>query len=104
MASLKDEFHKEMLAIYDKARDELGIRLTRFKQKVLRYRGVCAAKMLIHSNSDTRATTGFTKLWVNKRLDLTVESLVANNEKWHPLFTKDDINKAKETLEKYKQP
>ena len=101
MASLEDEFDKEMLAIYDKARDELGIRLTRFKQKVLRHRGVCAAKMLIHSKS---TTTGFTKLWENQRLDLTVESLVVNNKKWHPLFTKDDINKAKETLEKYKQP
>ena len=104
MASLEDEFHKEMLAIYDKALDALGIKLSKFRQMVDRDGGFRTAKTLIHSNSATHATSGFTKLWVNKRLDLTVESLVANNEKWHPLFTKDDIKKANETLEKYKQP
>ena len=92
MASLEDEFHKEMLAIYDKARDELGIRLPRFKQMVERNGGVEAAKKLLHSNS---VSTGFSKLFERGRLDLTVESLVANNEKWHPLFKQEEIRKAK---------
>ena len=92
MASLEDEFHKEMLAIYDKARDELGIRLPRFKQMVERNGGVEAAKKLLHSNS---VSTGFSKLFERGRLDLTVESLVANNEKWHPLFNQEEIQKAK---------
>ena len=96
MASLEDEFHKEMLAIYDKARDELGIRLPRFKQMVERNGGVGAAKKLLHSNS---VSTGFSKLFEKGRLDLTVESLVANNEKWHPLFNQEEIRKAKARLQ-----
>ena len=95
MASLEDEFHKEMLAIYDKARDEVGIKLPRFKQMVEQNGGVGAAKKLLHSNS---VSTGFSKLFEKGRLDLTVESLVANNEKWHPLFTEEEINKAKAIL------
>ncbi|AQT43237.1 hypothetical protein BBC0178_017850 [Bartonella apihabitans] len=92
MASLEDEFHKEMLAIYDKTLHEVGIRLPRFKQMVERNGGVKAAKKLLHSNS---VSTGFSKLFEKGRLDLTVESLVANNEKWHPLFTEEEIKKAK---------
>ncbi|MBH9975998.1 MULTISPECIES: hypothetical protein [Bartonella] len=92
---MADEFHKEMLAIYDKARDEVGIKLPRFKQMVEHNGGVLAAKKLIHSNS---VSTGFSKLFEKGRLDLTVESLVANNEKWHPLFDEEEIKKARAML------
>ena len=96
MASLEDEFHKEMLAIYDKARDELGIRLPIFRQMVDREGGVVAAKKLINAKT---IPSGYFKLFEKNRLDLTVESLVANNEKWHPLFNQEEIRKAKARLQ-----
>ena len=96
MASLEDEFHKEMLAIYDKARDEVGIKFPIFRQMVDREGGVVAAKKLINAKT---IPSGYFKLFEKNRLDLTVESLVANNEKWHPLFNREEINKAKARLQ-----
>lgn len=100
MGKLENDFHKEMLGIYKTAFNELGIRLTAFLKMVNSNGGVKAAKLLINS---TKVSSGYLKLFENQRLDLTVEALVAEHEKWHELFTPNDIKNAKKRLSEYKK-
>jgi hypothetical protein len=54
--------------------------------------------MLINS---PHVSEGYTALWERKRLDLTVEALVLDPQ-WKELFTKDELNKAKQRLLDYR--
>ena len=58
---------------------------------------VNAVKILINSE---KISEGFTKLWELKRLDLSMENIIQENE-WHELFTEDERNKAKKRLRDY---
>jgi hypothetical protein len=58
---------------------------------------VNAVKKLINSD---KISDGFTKLWELKRLDLSMENIIQENE-WHELFTEDERNKAKRRLRDY---
>ncbi|GAB4273942.1 hypothetical protein [Thermincola ferriacetica] len=73
MNELERSFHKEMLNIYKRADEELGYRATRFLQMLSEKGGVATAIRLV---SKPGGTEGFTVLWENKRLDLSVEALV----------------------------
>jgi hypothetical protein len=44
------------------------------------------------------ATSGYIKLLELNRLDLTIESLVADEERWGDLFDKETINHAKRKI------
>jgi hypothetical protein len=44
---------------------------------------------------------GYKALWQRKRLDLTVEAVILNNPRWHPLFTQDDLAICEARLRKY---
>ena len=54
------------------------------------YRGLETARILIHSST---VSEGYSALWERKRLDLTVEAVVHDNPKWHPLFTRDELDR-----------
>lgn len=41
---------------------------------------------------------GYTELYFRNRLDLTVEAIVIDNPRWHPLFTPEEIEKAEARL------
>jgi hypothetical protein len=58
---------------------------------------IMAIKKLIHS---IEIPSGFTKLWENQRLDLSVENIIQENE-WKDLFTEDDRLVAKRRLKDY---
>jgi hypothetical protein len=58
---------------------------------------VNAVKKLINSE---KIPDGFTKLWELKRLDLSMENIIQENE-WHELFTEDERNKARKRLRDY---
>ena len=58
---------------------------------------VNAVKKLINSE---KIPDGFTKLWELKRLDLSMENIIQENE-WHELFTDDERNKARKRLKDY---
>ena len=87
-AALIFEFDEEMLGIYERAVSEAHYKATHFLTMLHEHRGLETARLLIHSST---VSEGYTALWERKRLDLTVEAVVHDNPKWHPLFTRDEL-------------
>jgi len=96
--TLESEFHEEMLNIYRKALNEANYNAVRFLQMVVNHGGVETAHRLINA---ANVSEGYTALWERKRLDLTVEALVVENQKYHPLFSNQEIGICKKRLEDY---
>lgn len=86
-------FDKAMLAIYDQAA-AFGYFPNEFRFMVETLGGVGAARQLINK---VRVSQGFTRLWEESRLDLSVEAL-AVSPKWRALFTSDEIKRCKQRL------
>jgi 5-methylcytosine-specific restriction protein A len=94
---LINEFHKDMLKIYENAKKECGYNASRFIQMVANEGGYNVAKKFIHSNAPS---DGFIKLWELNRLDLTVEALILK-EKYQPLFSNEEREIVKNRLKEY---
>ena len=98
--ALELEFHRGMLEVYRRAKEECGYNPTRFLQMVSNEGGVKTARKLL---ATAEPSDGFTQLWANHRLDLTVEFLVLKSE-FRPLFTPQEIITARERLILYGYP
>ncbi len=94
MTDLEKKFHEDMLDTYDSAL-EFGYRASRFMQLVSTFGGVQAAHQLI---ARTGNTYGLEELYLNHRLDLSVEALVLKEE-YRPLFTDEERRICREVLE-----
>ncbi|WP_319775171.1 hypothetical protein [Breoghania sp.] len=95
MGRLEEKFQGAMFDIYRRAKAEAGYNATVFL-KMLNERGALStAKYLLNADEQS---DGYTALWLKGRLDLTVEALVAENEKWHPLFDPKEIERARARL------
>lgn len=94
---LEQEFHRAMVDIYERARNEANYVANRYIQMVAEHGGVETAKILINSD---RPFDGYTALWERGRLDITVEALVQNPQ-WAPLFSAEEIEKARQRLIDY---
>ncbi|MBY5705795.1 hypothetical protein HFO38_24275 [Rhizobium leguminosarum] len=92
-------FDKAMFAIYDQA-TAFGYYPHDFRSMVEKLGGVAAAKQLINTN---RVSQGFTRLWEEKRLGLSVEAL-AVAPKWRSLFTVDEIKRSRQRLKEVGYP
>ena len=90
--NLRQQFHEEMYRLYREAA-EFDYYPTRFLQMVDDYGGVEAARRLIG-----RMTDGFTRLYCEGRLDLSVEAVVIQPQ-WQPLFSEEEIAQARQRLE-----
>ncbi len=95
---LVNEFDDAMHGIYHRALSEVNYKASIFLNMLFAHRGVEAARRLIHSPN---ISDGYTALWERKRLDLTIEALIYNNEKWHPLFTSEEIAICRKRLLQY---
>ncbi|MEX0409071.1 hypothetical protein ABGN05_25855 [Aquibium sp. LZ166] len=84
--------------IYVTAKRDAGYNAKVFLQMLHERGGLATAKYLINA---TQPSEGYTRLYERGRLDLTVEARVIDNPKWHPLFTDDEIAKARERLKAY---
>lgn len=60
--------------------------------------GLATAKYLI---STPKPSEGYTHLFERGRLDLTVEAMIVENARWHPLFSDDELAKARHRLKQY---
>jgi len=60
--------------------------------------GLEAAKRLINA---TYISDGYTALWERGKLELTVEATVLENEKYHPLFTAEELDVCRKRLTDY---
>ena len=96
MTELENRFHKKMLYICSEA-NKHGYNPTIFASMVTEYGGVKAAKKLV---VQSQPTDGFVRLWTMKRLDLTAERFVIDDE-FRSLFTEDEIQICKDRLKEY---
>jgi hypothetical protein len=96
--SLVNEFHEEMLRIYQRALSEAHYKATRFLTMLNEHGGLQTARILLNSNA---VSEGYTALWQRNRLDLTVEAVIHDQPKWHPLFTQVELSVCKKRLEDY---
>lgn len=94
---LEKQFHKDMVGVYEKAKNECGYIATRFIQMVADKGGLATAKELILKDDDTY---GFERLYELKRLDLSVEAVVLD-DKYSTLFTLNEKKVCKDRLKKY---
>lgn len=95
---LEKEFHEEMLSIYRRAQSEANYNATRFLKMVANIGGVETAHKLINTEN---VSDGYTALWERGKLELTVEALILENQKFQSLFTTDQIEICATRLEKY---
>lgn len=95
MSDLIKEFDKEMRNIYFRAKTECNYTPTYFLKMIDEMGGLQTAKVLLRKDT---ISSGFTKLYECKRLDLTVEALILRNP-WQQLFTEEERKIAKRRLE-----
>lgn len=95
---LEEQFDEAMFLVYQRALSEAGYKATRFFQMLNDHRGLETARILLHS---ANVSEGYTALWERRRLDLTVEAVIHDNSKWHPLFTSDELAVCVKRLTQY---
>src|SRR2546426_2865655 len=95
--SAEEAFRLAMLAGAKRCKQDFGYNPTYWLRMVHDYGAVDAAKRLLQS---PRASDGFTRLWEEGRLDLSVEFFVLL-PKYEPLFSPDERAEAKRRLELY---
>ncbi len=98
MADVNSKFDHAMFTIYQRARSEAGYTATIFLNMLHDRGGLDTAKYLINSR---KPSDGYTNLYERGRLDLTVEAMVVENPEWHPLFTPEELEKARKRLSDY---
>lgn len=91
-------FDAAMFDIYRRAKDEAGYPANIFLKMLTDHGGLATAKTLINA---TKPSDGYTALYERRRLDLTVEAVVLGEPRWHPLFTPEEIEKARMRLKQY---
>jgi hypothetical protein len=91
------QFHQAMVKIHETAKRDLGYNAARFLQMISEQGGLAPARQLLRSD---QPSDGFTTLWSDHRLDLTVEAHVPKYE-YASLFTDADREQARRRLELY---
>ncbi len=91
---LHEAFHQKMIEVYERALRECNYKASRFLQLVQEHGGLAAAKMLLASKKHSE---GLTRLWEEKRLDISMERLVLQ-EPWCRLFTDEELAVARKRL------
>lgn len=97
MTDIEVQFTKDLINAYKIAKKECNYTASRFLQLVEEKGCVGAVKQLIHKQGESY---GFTILWENHRLDLSVEAYVLKPE-YKTLFTEEERKICKERLLKY---
>lgn len=96
--TLGGAFDLAMMEIYVRAKAEVNYTASIFHRMLSDRGGLATAKHLIN---DLKPSDGYTALWERGRLDLTVEAVVTDNPKWHPLFEPHELARARKRLSDY---
>lgn len=91
---LEKAFHRAMIGLYERARDEVGYVPSRFLKMVNEHGGLEAARMLLERDG---ISDGCIRLWEAGRLDLAMEDMILRPE-WAPLFADEQRRVAAERL------
>lgn len=97
MSYLEEQFYEALIQAYKDTKRYCQYNATYFLQMLNERGALATARQLITTN---KPSDGFTKLWECDRLDLTVEA-IALNPIYSDLFTKEELDLAKERLEEY---
>src|SRR3990172_7995727 len=95
---LEIQFNEAMLDIYRKAKSEAKYNAIRFLQMVTDHGGLVTAHMLINSAT---VSEGYTALWERCRLGLPVEAMILDKEKYHSLFSEEELATCRKRLNQY---
>ncbi|MDP9049660.1 MAG: hypothetical protein M3O31_02915 [Acidobacteriota bacterium] len=98
---LEEEFNERMQKVLLDGKREGRFSAPLFSELLKTLGGLQTAKRFIHS---TDYAAGLTKLWERERLDLTVEAVILQETKWHPLFTAEEIEICRKRLKGYGYP
>jgi hypothetical protein len=98
MAQTQNAFDEAMFEIYRRAKSEAGYTASVFFNMVMKQGGLATAKFLVNSKD---VSVGYSRLYERGRLDLTVEATILENEKWHSLFTSEELERAAKRLQSY---
>lgn len=93
---MENKFHRAMARIYEEAKKE-GYTASYFLRMLSEHGGVETARRLVNAEAPSE---GFTRLWMMKRLDLSVEALILKPE-WKSLFSDEERERARDRLAKY---
>jgi hypothetical protein len=98
MEKLEQQFNLAMFEIYRRAKDEAKYPAKIFLGMISDRGGLDTARYLINQ---PQPSDGYTHLYERGRIDLTVEAMIVESSKWHPLFTSYEIEKARRRLKEY---
>lgn len=98
---LEEDFNERMQQVYLSGKREARYSAPLFAEMLKEHGGLETARRFIHSID---YAPGFTKLWERKRLDLTVEAVILEEAKWHPLFTAEELEICRKRLQEYGYP
>ena len=90
-------FHRRMVSLYEQAKAQAGYNATYFLRMLSENGGVETARRLVMASSPSE---GFTHLYLQHRLDLTVEAAVLEPE-FAPLFDEEVLERARRRLDDY---
>lgn len=99
MSILLKQFDTAMFDIYKRAKTEANYNATVFIRMLTDQGGLATAKYLINA---AKPSDGYTNLYELGRLDLTVEAMVVQTPKWHPLFLEEELERARKRLIDYR--
>ncbi len=97
--ALEKDFDTAMMNVYLRAKTEVNYTASLFHYMLSEHGGVETARRLIHRPTPS---DGYTALWKRGRLDLTVEAVICEDARWHPLFSQDTLDIAKNRLKEYR--
>ncbi len=95
LEQLEKDFDKAMWRLYQATLNEAGYDSKTFRRMLREHRGRETAHRLIRS---TKLSNGYANLYQLGRLDLTVEAVIHDNPRWHPLFSKEELKKVRQRL------
>ena len=90
--SLVKAFDEAMHDVYRDAIRYCNYSANVFRQMLDDRGSVATAKFLLNTSNPS---DGFLRLWECDRLDLTVEAVVFDNDRWHCLFTEEELKTAR---------
>ncbi|MBO9497296.1 HNH endonuclease [Thalassotalea sp. G20_0] len=91
----EENFHITVIKLCEKTKSATSYNPRKFKSKALRIGAYRYAQEILDSNDDN--WEGFTQLFINHRLDLSLEALVLD-ENWQSLFTRNQLETAQRRL------
>jgi hypothetical protein len=94
-AELQRKFHRAMYTVYERAIRECNYTATYFLRMLQDHGGLGTAQGLLHTD---KPSDGFNTLLMHRRLDISMEALIAEDPTWWPLFAPEELATARRRL------